>query len=180
MVAGLTAVGSAPRRHAWSTGARATLPSAAFPAMRSPAGESTSAEVTDEELEQVVAENPEITGMRLALAERYFVAGEFDRAVDHYLVVLEQDPENVAALAAVGWMTHLSGSLRRGATYVERALAIEPDYAQGVLVPGQHQGRRLGRPGRRGRAAAAPSSGSRRFPTRSVPRRRRCWSEVDG
>ena len=88
-------------------------------------------DVTNEELEAVVAENPEITGMRLALADRYFVAGEFDRAVDHYLVVLEQDPENVAALGAVGWMTHLSGRSDVALTYVERALAIEPDFAQG-------------------------------------------------
>ena len=88
------------------------------------------ADVTDEELEQVVADNPEITGMRLALAERYFVAGEFDRAVDHYLVVLDQDPDNVAALAAVGWMTHLSGRSDVALSYVERALAIEPEFAQ--------------------------------------------------
>ncbi len=87
-------------------------------------------EVTNEELEEVVAENPEVTGMRLALADRYFVAGDFDRAVDHYLVVLEQDPESVAALAAVGWMTHLSGRSDVALTYVERALAIEPDFAQ--------------------------------------------------
>ncbi len=89
------------------------------------------ADVTDEELEQVVADNPGITGMRLALAERYFVAGEFDRAVDHYLVVLEQDPDNVAALAAVGWMTHLSGRSDVALSYVERALEIEPEFAQG-------------------------------------------------
>jgi tetratricopeptide (TPR) repeat protein len=87
-------------------------------------------EVTNEELEEVVAENPEVTGMRLALADRYFVAGDFDRAVDHYLVVLEEDPENAAALAAVGWMTHLSGRSDVALGYVERALAIEPDFAQ--------------------------------------------------
>jgi tetratricopeptide (TPR) repeat protein len=87
-------------------------------------------EVTNEELEEVVAENPEVTGMRLALADRYFVAGDFDRAVEHYLVVLEQDPENAAALAAVGWMTHLSGRSDVASGYVERALAIEPDFAQ--------------------------------------------------
>jgi tetratricopeptide (TPR) repeat protein len=87
-------------------------------------------EVTNEELEEVVAENPEVTGMRLALADRYFVAGDFDQAVDHYLVVLDQDPDNAAALAAVGWMTHLSGRSDVASGYVERALAIEPDFAQ--------------------------------------------------
>lgn len=87
--------------------------------------------VSNEEMEEVVAENPDVTGMRLALADRYFVAGEFDRAVDHYLIVLEQDPGNVVALGAVGWMTHLSGRSDIGLSYVERALATDPDYAQG-------------------------------------------------
>jgi len=89
------------------------------------------ANVTDEEMEAVVAQNPDVTRMRLALAERYFVAGEFDQAVDHYLIVLEQDPDNVAALGAVGWMTHLSGRPDVAVSYVERALDIDPDFVQG-------------------------------------------------
>lgn len=87
--------------------------------------------VSNEEMEAVVAQNPDVTGMRLALADRYFVAGEFDRAVDHYLIVLEREPDNVTALGAVGWMTHLSGRSDIGLSYVERALAIDPDFAQG-------------------------------------------------
>jgi tetratricopeptide (TPR) repeat protein len=83
--------------------------------------------VTNEEMEAVVAQNPDIIDMRLALARRYFEAGEFDRALDHYFEVLdrEQHPE---ALANVGWMTYLSGRPDIATGYVELALDRQPDY----------------------------------------------------
>jgi tetratricopeptide (TPR) repeat protein len=83
--------------------------------------------ITNEEMEVVVAENPDIVPMRLALARRYFEDGEFDKALDHYFEVLdrEQAPE---ALANVGWMTYLSGRPDIAAGYVEVALGIQPDY----------------------------------------------------
>jgi tetratricopeptide (TPR) repeat protein len=83
--------------------------------------------VTNEEMETVVAQNPDIVDMRLALARRYFEAGEFDKALDHYLEVLdrEQHPE---ALANVGWMTYLSGRPDIATGYVELALERQPDY----------------------------------------------------
>ncbi|MBA2337481.1 MAG: tetratricopeptide repeat protein [Acidimicrobiia bacterium] len=102
--------------------------------------------VSNEEMEAVVARNPDVTGMRLALADRYFAAGEFDRAVDHYLIVLEQEPGNVTALGAVGWMTHLSGRSDIGLSYVERALAIDPDFAQGYWYLANIRAEGLGDP----------------------------------
>ena len=83
--------------------------------------------VSNEEIEAVVAANPEIIPMRLALARRYFEAGEFDKALDHYFEVLnrEQNPE---ALANVGWMTYLSGRPDIAVSYVEAALDRQPDY----------------------------------------------------
>ncbi|CAN5307473.1 hypothetical protein BH24ACT7_BH24ACT7_23260 [soil metagenome] len=105
------------------------------------------ATVTDEEMEAVVAQNPDVTRMRLALAERYFVAGEFDQAVDHYLIVLEQDPDNVAALGAVGWMTHLSGRPDVAVSYVERALDIDPGFVQGYWYLANIRADGLGDPG---------------------------------
>ena len=83
--------------------------------------------ITNEEMEVVVAENPDIVPMRLALARRYFEAGEFDKALDHYFEVLdrEQHPE---ALANVGWMTYLSGRPEIAVSYVEIALEHQPDY----------------------------------------------------
>ncbi|MGH8949321.1 MAG: cytochrome c-type biogenesis protein CcmH, partial [Acidimicrobiia bacterium] len=56
-------------------------------------------EVTNEELAEVVAENPDITPMRLALADRYFKTSEYESALEQYLEVLEQDPQQGSAWA---------------------------------------------------------------------------------
>jgi cytochrome c-type biogenesis protein CcmH/NrfG len=83
--------------------------------------------VTNEEMETVVAANPDIFAMRLALARRYVEAGEFSNALGHYMYVLERetDPE---ALMYVGWMTYLSGDATTGAGLLEESLAIRPDH----------------------------------------------------
>ncbi|MCP3975922.1 MAG: hypothetical protein GY720_15685 [bacterium] len=85
--------------------------------------------VTDEELEEVVAANPDVIGMRMALAGRYFDGGEFSDALRHYMEVLarEQHPE---ALANVGWMTYLSDEIDTGLKFVERSLEVTPDLPQ--------------------------------------------------
>lgn len=86
-------------------------------------------QVTNEQMEEVVAANPDVVPMRLALARRYFEEGDFDRAFDHYMAVLErqQEPE---ALAAVGWMSYLSGRPDLAISFLERAVALAPDYPQ--------------------------------------------------
>ena len=81
--------------------------------------------VTDDELEAVVAANPEVIPMRLALARRYFEAGNFTSALPHYLAVLEQGPDT-EALMYVGWMTYLSGDADTGESLLERSLEVEP------------------------------------------------------
>ncbi len=85
------------------------------------------ADVSNEEMEEVVAANPDIVPMRLALARRYFEGGEFDKALQHYFEVLdrEQHPE---ALANIGWMTYLSNRPDIAVGYVEAALDRQPDY----------------------------------------------------
>jgi tetratricopeptide (TPR) repeat protein len=87
--------------------------------------------VTDEELEKVVADNPDIVPMRMALARRYFQAGEFAAALPHYMYILEDlgmaEPE---ALANVGWMTALSGRPDVALEFVEQAIEIEPEFPQ--------------------------------------------------
>lgn len=87
--------------------------------------------ITNEEMEAVVAANPEVIPMRLALARRYFDAGEFTPALDHYMIILdtEQNPE---ALANVGWMTYLSGRPDVAATFVEESLARDPSYLPAI------------------------------------------------
>jgi hypothetical protein len=76
----------------------------------------------------VVAQNPDITSMRLALAERYFVDGDFPDALQHYMYVLDtQGIKDPTALANVGWMTYLSDVPEVAESFVEESLAIEPD-----------------------------------------------------
>lgn len=83
--------------------------------------------ITNDQMEEVVAANPDVVGMRLALARRYFEGGEFDRALDHYMEVLERE-QNPEALANVGWMTYLSNRPDVAVGYLEAALQRNPDY----------------------------------------------------
>jgi len=67
--------------------------------------------VSNETMEAVIAANaddPQINGMRLALAERYFDLGDYGSAFPHYFAVAESElaseTEAVAALVRLGWM----------------------------------------------------------------------------
>ncbi|MGH8935628.1 MAG: cytochrome c-type biogenesis protein CcmH [Acidimicrobiia bacterium] len=86
--------------------------------------------VTNQEMEEVLAANPDVVGMRLALANRYFEAGEFSAAVGHYLEVLDLQPGNPEALARLGWMAYLAGEAETAAGYEERALEFAPGYPE--------------------------------------------------
>ena len=85
-------------------------------------------DISNEQMEAVVAQNPDIPGMRLALADRYFGEGDFSSALTHYMYVLQtlgvRDP---AALANVGWMTYLSGVPDTAESFVVQSLDIQPD-----------------------------------------------------
>lgn len=81
--------------------------------------------ITNEEMEQVVAANPEILPMRLALARRYVEAGDFSTALPHYMFVLDRET-NPEALMYVGWMTYVSGDAATGAELLRESLEILP------------------------------------------------------
>jgi len=84
-------------------------------------------DVSNEEMEVVVAQNPENVPMRRALARRYFFEGTFDKAFEHYMAVLsiQLDAE---AMANVGWITYVgSDEVETALGLVERSLTIEPD-----------------------------------------------------
>ncbi len=112
---------------------------------RTPAGESTDGVATEvlengggrdlasislDEMEAVVAQNPDIPAMRVALADRYVEDGNYSKALEHYMVVLDQEPENATALARVGWLTFLSGEVELAEPFIVRAIKIEPDFPQ--------------------------------------------------
>jgi tetratricopeptide (TPR) repeat protein len=84
--------------------------------------------ISNEQMEAVIAENPDIAPMRLALADRYFAEGEFGDALTHYMYVLDTlGVDDPGALANVGWMTYQSGVPDVAASFVERSLELEPD-----------------------------------------------------
>jgi cytochrome c-type biogenesis protein CcmH len=92
-------------------------------------------DVSNETMEAVIAANvddPQINGMRLALAERYFEAGDYRSAFPHYLGVAEDpeatDPEAITALVRLGWMAFDgNGEVETATRLVDEALAIDPD-----------------------------------------------------
>lgn len=87
------------------------------------------------EMEEVVADFPNVVDMRLALARRYFDAGDLSQALPHYLTILEQDPTNAEANANLGWMTFVSDSEQSetAAAFLDRALATAPGYVQATF-----------------------------------------------
>lgn len=82
--------------------------------------------VSDAELERVVAANPGVLGMRLALARRYTEQGKYDRAVAHYGWVLRRYPGNPEALAHLGWVLLQMGAPARAERLIDRSLARDP------------------------------------------------------
>jgi tetratricopeptide (TPR) repeat protein len=68
-------------------------------------------DVSNETMKAVIAANaghPEVDGMRLALAQRYFDANDYRLAFPHYLAVAQSpdatDTQAVTALVRLGWM----------------------------------------------------------------------------
>jgi cytochrome c-type biogenesis protein CcmH/NrfF len=95
-----------------------------------PAGDGRDlADVTNEEMERVIAANPAVVGMRLALVERYLRDGELEKARDHANAALEHDPspaDRERALKYLGWSTAVLGSPTEGAKLLEESLRLDP------------------------------------------------------
>lgn len=83
--------------------------------------------ITNEQMEEVIAQNPDVLPMRLALARRYVEDGDFSAALDHYLYVLERE-ESPEALMYLGWMTYASGEADTGVALLERSLELDPGH----------------------------------------------------
>lgn len=95
--------------------------------------------VSNETMEAVVAANPEVIGMRLALAERYFEIGDYRSAFPHYLAVAD-DPEAttgeaITALVRLSWMAYDgNGEVETATNLVDQALAIDPESTVALYV----------------------------------------------
>lgn len=113
--------------------AAAPLPDGAVDTGEGAAAGRDLSEVSNEEMEEVIAENPDVIPMRLALVERYLRDGgdgDLERAHDHAAAALELDPprpERQRALKYLGWSKALLDQPEEGARLLEQSLAIDPD-----------------------------------------------------
>lgn len=82
--------------------------------------------VTNEEMEDVVNENPDVIDMRLALAHRYLDDADYLAAARHYIVALDQEPRSVEAQAHYGWLLMQLGEPEQAMEYVDGALVQNP------------------------------------------------------
>ena len=94
---------------------------------------------SNETMEAVIAANadhPQIGGMRLALAARYFQAGDYSGAFTHYRQVLETSPgpgQEAEALSRLGWMAWAgSGEVQLAIDTLDRALLAVPGHPQAL------------------------------------------------
>ena len=84
-------------------------------------------DVTNEEMEAVILENPNIFPMRVALANRYFDEVDYSNALPHYMYVAENSDESEIksfALAQIAWMVFESGNTEVATNYLNESLNI--------------------------------------------------------
>lgn len=101
--------------------------------------------VSNETMEAVIAanlDNPQINGMRLALAERYFETGDYSDAFPHYLEVARSpdatSSQAVTALIRLGWMAWDGNAEADTAIELfDQALAIDPASSTALYLKGQ-------------------------------------------
>lgn len=102
-------------------------------------------DVSNETMEAVIAanqDNPQINGMRLALAERYFQTGDYRAAFGHFLQVAQDeqstDDEATTALIGLGWMAYDgNGEVDTAITLLDEALAVSPGSQTALYLKGQ-------------------------------------------
>jgi tetratricopeptide (TPR) repeat protein len=82
--------------------------------------------VTNSEMEAVVQANPDVVGMRLALARRYVEGGDLPSAMRHFTEALKREPENPEALAYVGLAYLLAEQPDKAQHYITEARRLDP------------------------------------------------------
>ncbi len=83
--------------------------------------------VTNEEMEKVINDNPDIYPMRIALANRYFDEINYSNALPHYMYVAENSGDNELksfALSQIAWMVFESNNIEVAIDYLDEALRI--------------------------------------------------------
>ena len=88
------------------------------------------------EAEAVVKQNPKSVPAHLALASAYVAAGASQLAAVEWLAVTQLDPGNAEANTDLAFLAFEVGRARRARTMVDRALATNPKYPEGLYVRG--------------------------------------------
>lgn len=86
--------------------------------------------VSNEEMEIVINDNPEIFPMRIALANRYFDDINYSKALPHFMYVAENSNDielRSYSLAQIAWMVYESGSRDVAINYLNESLIINPN-----------------------------------------------------
>jgi len=86
--------------------------------------------VSNQEMEDVIASNPDVVPMRLALIERYLQAGDATKAHDHAQQAFDRatsTADKARAERYLGWSTSLLGDPAGGAAMLADSLVLEPD-----------------------------------------------------
>ena len=102
-------------------------------------------DVSNETMEAVVAanpDNPQINGMRLALAERYYSVNDYRSAFPHYLAVAESGDatpdEALTALVRLGWMAWDGNEeVEAAISLLDEALEISPQSSTAAYLKAQ-------------------------------------------
>jgi tetratricopeptide (TPR) repeat protein len=102
-------------------------------------------DVSNETMEAVIAANadhPEVDGMRLALAERYYQVGDYSTAVPHYQAVAESaaatNSQAVTARVRLGWMAWDGNAEAETAIGLfDQALSIDGTSSTALYLKGQ-------------------------------------------
>ena len=103
-------------------------------------------QISNEEMESVIASNPDVVPMRLALVERYLKAADDETTADGQRAQLDRahfhageaaaratnDADAARALRYLGWTTALLTDPTKGAGLVEQSLEKEPGNPDGL------------------------------------------------
>ncbi|HEX6853938.1 MAG TPA: tetratricopeptide repeat protein [Streptosporangiaceae bacterium] len=88
------------------------------------------------EAEAVVQQNPKSVAAHLALASAYVAAGASQLAAVEWLAVTQLDPGNAEANTDLALLAFEAGQARQARTMVDKALASNPEYPEGLYVRG--------------------------------------------
>ena len=107
-------------------------------------GQEDLADVSNETMEAVIAANanhPRVSGMRLALAERYYEDSDYQSAFPHYFAVAEGEQtspaEATTALVRLGWMAYEgNGETETALRLLDEALQIDPGSQVALYLKG--------------------------------------------